>query len=169
MQLPSVDRQPGVRPPGVGLAQSHGPRVVPVPPVNPPAGAREPGVVNNISESALNAQHTPSGEAVFRSVQDPVQRSPIAERPETDWTIKRPQPQKVEDPPPEPISKRLLEFLRSMWRASGSVVEMSQSQSAASHAQNSPLNQNNPNATPGILAKEELTYTPSKIKKNEKL
>jgi hypothetical protein len=35
--------------------------------------------------------------------------------------------------------------------------------------QNAPLNQNNPQATPGVLAKEELTYTPSKIKKNEKL
>ena len=115
-------------------------------------------------EDAL--QQAKASEAVFRSVQDPVQRSPNAERPENDWTIKRPQPQKVEDPPPEPISKRLLEFLRSMWRASGSVVEMSQPQA---QIQNAPLNQNNPQATPGVLAKEELTYTPSKIKKNEKL
>ena len=34
---------------------------------------------------------------------------------------------------------------------------------------NMPPNQNNPHAVPGVLAKEELTYTPSKIKKNEKL
>ena len=53
-----------------------------------------------------------------------------------------------------------------MWRASGSVVEMSQPQALV---QNVPLNQNNPQAAPGVLAKEELTYTPSKIKKNEKL
>jgi hypothetical protein len=164
MQLPSVDSQPGVRPAGASLEPSPGTRVVPVPPVNPPQQVREPGVISNISEEAL--QQAKASEAVFRSVQDPVQRSPDAERPENDWTIKRPQPQKVEDPPPEPISKRMLEFLRSMWRASGSVVEMSQPQD---QFQNAPLNQNNPQATPGVLAKEELTYTPSKIKKNEKL
>ena len=168
MQLPSVDRQPGVRPAGAALEQSPGPRVVPVQPVNPPEQVRQPGVVNNISEGAVQQaqQAQQASEAVFRSVQDPVQRSPDAERPESDWTIKRPQPQKVEDPPPEPISKRLLEFLRSMWRASGSVVDMAQPQA---DAQNAAPNQNNPQATPGVLAKEELTYTPSKIKKNEKL
>lgn len=163
MQLPSIDRQPGVRPSGAGLVQSDGPKVVPVAPVNPPEPVREPGVVANISDNAQKAQ---ASEAVFRSVPDPTQKSPVAERPENDWTIKRPQPQKVEDPPPEPISKRLLEFLRSMWRASGSVVEMSQPQA---QIQNVPPNQNNPNAVPGVLAKEELTYTPSRIKKNEKL
>jgi hypothetical protein len=164
MQLPSIDRQPGVRPAGVGLDAFVGPRVVPVQPVNPPeAVERTPGVVASISEGARKAS---VGEEVFRSVQDPVQKSADAQRPDNDWTIKRPQPQKVEEPPPEPISKRMLEFLRSMWRASGSVVEMSQPQV---QALNVPLNQNNPNAAPGVLAKEELTYTPSKIKKNEKL
>lgn len=164
MQLPSVDRQPGARPAGAGLEPSPGPRVVPVPPVNPPVQVREPGVVSSISQSAI--EQARASESVFRSVQDPVQRSPEAGRPENDWTIKRPQPQKVEDPPPEPISKRMLEFLRSMWRASGSVVEMAQ---PLAQTQNMPLNQNNPQAMPGVLAKEELTYTPSKIKKNEKL
>jgi hypothetical protein len=164
MQLPPVDRQPGVRPAGATLEASPGPRVVPVQPVNPPAPVRQPGVVSTISEDAL--QQAQASEAVFRSVQDPVQRSPNAERPENDWTIKRPQPQKVEDPPPEPISKRLLEFLRSMWRASGSAIEMSQPQA---QIQNVPPNQNNPHAAPGLLAREELTYTHSKIKKNEKL
>lgn len=164
MQLPSVDRQPGARPAGASLEPSPGPRVVPVPPVNPPEQVRQPGVVSNISEDAL--QQAKASESVFRSVQDPVQRSPEAERPESDWTIKRPQPQKVEDPPPEPISKRMLEFLRSMWRASGSVVEIAQPQA---QIQTAPLNQNNPQAMPGVLAKQELIYTHSKIKKNEKL
>jgi len=168
MQLPSVDRQPGARPAGAALEPSPGHRVVPVQPVNPPEHTHQPGVVNNISENAVQKaeQAQKASEAVFRSVQDPVQRSPNAERPENDWTIKRPQPQKVEDPPPEPISKRLLEFLRSMWRASGSVVEMAQPQATG---QNEAPNQNNPQATPGVLAKENLTYTPSKIKKNEKI
>jgi len=163
MQLPSVDRQPGVHPAGAVPLAHAGPKVVPVPPVNPPtATAPQPGVVTSISESAVQAS---VGEAVFRSVPDPVQKGAEAARPETDWTIKRPQPQKVEDPPPEPISKRLLEFLRSMWRASGSVIELAQTQA---QAQNLPLNQNNPQATPGVLAKEDITYTPSKIRKNEK-
>ena len=163
MQLPSVDRQPGARPAGASLPTSNGSRVVPVPPVNPPQAAPLPGVVNNIGE---NAQLGKAGESVYRSVKDPIQKGADAQRPDNDWTIKRPLPQKVEDPPPEPISKRLLEFLRSMWRASGSVVEMSQTQA---QAQNLPPNQNNPHAVPGLLAKEDLTYTPSKIKKNEKL
>jgi len=164
MQLPSVDRQPGARPAGGALEQSAGPKVVPVPPVNPPEpAAAKPGVVASISDDARQAN---AGEQVFRSVKDPVQKSSDAQRPDNDWTIKRPLPQKVEDPPPEPISKRLLEFLRSMWRASGSVVEMSQAQA---QSQNVAPNQNNPHAVPGLLAKEDLTYTPSKIKKNEKL
>ncbi|MBL8338535.1 MAG: hypothetical protein JNM97_17355, partial [Rhodoferax sp.] len=106
MQLPSVDRQPGARPAGAALEPSPGHRVVPVQPVNPPEHTHQPGVVNNISENAVQKaeQAQKASEAVFRSVQDPVQRSPNAERPENDWTIKRPQPQKVEDPPPEPIS-----------------------------------------------------------------
>ena len=163
MQLPSVDRQPGARPAGASLPTSNGSKVVPVAPVNAPQAAALPGVVNNIGE---NAQLGKAGESVYRSVKDPIQKGADAQRPDNDWTIKRPLPQKVEDPPPEPISKRLLEFLRSMWRASGSVVEMSQTQA---QAQNLPPNLNNPHAVPGLLAKEDLTYTPSKIKKNEKL
>ena len=163
MQLPSVDRQPGARPAGASLPTSNGSKVVPVPPVNAPQAAPLPGVVNNIGE---NAQLGKAGESVYRSVKDPIQKGADAQRPDNDWTIKLPLPQKVEDPPPEPISKRLLEFLRSMWRASGNVVEMSQTQA---QAQNLPPNQNNPHAVPGLLAKEDLTYTPSKIKKNEKL
>lgn len=167
MQLPSIDRQPGLRPSGAGPVPSSGSRVVPVAPVNPPAPSQPLGVVSRISDSAVAAN---SSEAIFRSVPDPVQRGAQSERATNDWTIKRPQPQKVEEPPPEPISKRLLEFLRSMWRASGSVVELSQGEAQAlSRSLNAPLNQNNPNATPGVLAKEALTYTPGKIKKNEKL
>ena len=30
------------------------------------------------------------------------------------------------EPPKEPISKQLLEFIQSMWRASGSAVELAQ-------------------------------------------
>ena len=160
MQLPSIDRQPGLRLSGVDSASpSNGHKVIPVPPVNAAASASSPGVVNKI-DSALQS----SVNKVYTGVSDPVQRGSEAATSPKDWTIQRPEPVKTEIPPPEPISKMLLEFLQSMWRASGSAVEIAQAQN-----QSNRVNQNNPNAAPGELARENLTYLPSKIKKNEKL
>jgi len=158
MQLPSVDRQPGVRPAGADLASANAARVVPVPPVNPPAPVEAPGVVNAIGDSP------PPVKVVYTSVSDPAQRGSEAATGPKDWTIKRPEPEKVEHPPPEPISKLLMEFLKSMWRASGSAIEVSQLQN-----QNVQLNQHNPQATPGVVARENLTYTPGKVRKNENI
>ncbi len=161
MQLPSVDRQPGLRLSGVdSVSSTNGQKVIPVPPVNPVAPASTPSVVNKISESAAQTR----ARDVYTSVSDPAKRGSEAATSPKDWTIQRPEPEKVEIPPPEPISKMLLEFLQSMWRASGSAVEIAQAQ-----AQSSQLNQHNPSAAAGELAKENLTYSPSKIKKNEKL
>ena len=156
MQLPSIDRQSGLRPAGADLASSNGQKVIPVAPVNPPvtvnpqAGPAQPGVVNMIGEGASLAS---TNSAVYQqSVPDPIRRGGETSADARDWTIQHPEPEKVEDPPPVPISQLMLEFLQSMWRASGTVVEVAQAQS-----QNLNLN---PNATPGQLAKEELTYTP---------
>ncbi len=160
MQLPSVDRQANSRPAGADLVSSNGNKVVPVAPVNPPASSSSPGVVNKISEAAAQV----NAGKVYKSVSDPAQPGSEAATGPKDWTIHRPEPEKVEIPPPEPISKMLLEFVQSMWRASGSAIEIAQAQN-----QNLQINQNNPDATPGQLAKEDLTYSPSKIKKNEKL
>ncbi len=160
MQLPSVDRQPGLRPAGADLVSANGPKVIPVPPVNPSVSANLPGVVNQIGENAAATNANP----VYSSVSDPAQRGSEAATSPKDWTIKRPAQEQVEDPPPEPISKMLLEFLKSMWRASGGAIELAQLQS-----QNQRLDQNNPAASPGQLAREDLTYSPSKIRKNEKL
>lgn len=160
MQLPSVDRQPGLRPAGADLLSATGQKVTPVPPVNPPAPVADVGVVNKIGEGV--GPNRP--EAVYTSVSDPARRGSEAATSPKDWTIKRPEPEKVEVPPPKPIATLLLEYLQSVWRASGNAVEIAQAQNQSQH-----LNQNNPNASPGQLAKEELTYAPSKIKKNEKL
>jgi hypothetical protein len=160
MQLPSVDRQPGLRQSGADLVSSNGQKVIPVPPVNPAVAAHTPGVVNQISDAAAQA----SASRVYSSVSDPAQRGSEAATSPKDWTIHRPEPEKVEVPPPEPISKMLLEFVQSMWRASGSAVEIAQAQN-----QNAQVNHNNPIAAAGELAKENLTYSPSKIKKNESL
>ena len=162
MQLPSVDRQPGLRLAGANVASSNGHKVIPVPPVNPAVQAHAPGVVNNIGDSAALA--STSANPVYTSVSDPAQRGSEAATSPKDWTIQRPEPEKVQIPPPEPISKMLLEFVQSMWRASGSAVEIAQAQN-----QNAQVNRNNPVAAAGELAKENLTYAPSKIKKNESL
>lgn len=153
MQLPSVDRQPGMRPAGADLA-SAATKVVPVAPVNPPVTSEaqppQPGVVNRIGEVK------PLSEVVYTSVSDPAQRGSEAHTGSKDWTIQRPEPEQVEEPPPEPISKMLMDFLKSMWRASGSAVEMAQAQV-----------QQPPAVAMGQAASENITYSPSKIKKNE--
>ena len=157
MQLPSVDRQTGLRPAGADLVSSNGQKVVPVPPVNPSTPAPAQGVVDKISAAAKS-------EAVYKTVSDPATKGSEAATGSKDWTITRPEAEPVKDPPPEPISKMLLAFLQSMWRASGSAIEIAQAQN-----QSLQVNQNNPNATPGLLAKQDLTYAPSKIKKNESI
>lgn len=173
MQLPSVDRQPGLRPAGADPVSATAAKVIPVPPVNPAvtvnpaatvnpanqaATAVSPGVVNKIGEGAKTEN------SVYTSVPDPLRRGTESATIPKDWTIKRPEPEKVEDPPPVPISQLLLEFLQAIWRASGGAIEPAQNPN-----QNLLLNQHNPNARAGDLVKEDLTYAPSKIKKNEAL
>jgi hypothetical protein len=62
------------------------------------------------------------------------------------------------------MHQMLLDFIKSMWQASGMAVEVSQAQK-----QNVLTTTPNPNMAPGEIAKENLTYTPSKIKKTENI
>lgn len=71
-------------------------------------------------------------ESMERLGQGAVPKTPdapsAAESPNRDWTeteLKAEDPEPPE-PPPEPIAKQLLEFLQSMWRASGSVIDVAQ-------------------------------------------
>jgi hypothetical protein len=168
MQLPSVDRQPGTRPAGVDLVSSNGQKVIPVAPVNPPVVAspvvtpESTGVVNKIGESA--ATENPVYNAVHQSVPDPIRRGNESAADPQDWTIKRPEPEQVEEPPPVPMHQVLLDFIKSMWQASGMAVEVAQTQK-----QNTQLNPANPTIAPGEIARENLTYQPSKIKKTENI
>ena len=159
MQLPSVDRQPGLA--SADLALPGAGRVIPVAPVNPVLPINPPGVVNRIGNPAASIGAEP---LTYSSVSDPIRVAPEAATSPRDWTIVQPKPEKVELPPPVPLSKQLLDFLQAVWRASASAVEIAQ-------AQNQPLQsmQTNRDASPGRLAKEELTYTSSKIRKNEQL
>lgn len=163
MQLPSVDRTPTVRP----AAESASPaanRVNAVAPVNPlttgviPVEA-SPSVINMVNP-ALKTE----GEPVYTSVSDPGRPGSEAATAPKDWTIRRPAPEKVEDPPPKPMSQILMDHLRTVWTASASAIHLEQAKDKLEQ----PL-QVNPASVPGTLAKEVLTYEPSKIKKNEKL
>jgi len=168
MQLPSVDRQPGARPAGVDLVSSNGNKVIPVAPVNPPvvptpsAVANPVGVVNKIGETAPT--ENPVYNSFHQSVPDPIRRGRETAAEPNDWTIKRPEPEKVEEPPPVPLHQLLLDFIKSMWQASGMAVEVAQAQK-----QNTQLNPANPNIAAGEIARENLTYQPSKIKKSENI
>lgn len=95
-------------------------------------------------------------ESMERLGQGAVPRTPdvpsAPETPNRDWTdaavnadIPKP-PEPPPPPPPEPISKQLLEFFQSMWRASGSVVDIAQdiekpaqAERLAQQARNEPL------------------------------
>ena len=70
-----------------------------------------------------------------------------------DWTEvkKKDTVEEPPEPPPEPIYKQLLEFIQSMWRASGSAVEMAQDinkvtlqERLAQQVKNEPLTYSDP-------------------------
>ena len=109
MQLPSIDRNPNVRPAGADLASSGAHRVIPVAPVNPsvsvsPAVEPSPGVVDLVNP-ALKPQESQAAKVVLS---EPTRRGAEEATAPQDWTIHRPKPEKVEDPPPKPISQVLI-------------------------------------------------------------
>jgi hypothetical protein len=146
--------------------------VIPVAPVNPgvepsPPLEPTPGVVNHVNPAlqAAQARALPNeGEANFTSVPDPVKQSASSQRLSHDWTIHRPSPEKVENPPPKPISQVLMDHLKSMWTASASAVQVEQVSNQLTRP--APVQ---PNQIAGDLAKQVLTYQPTPIKKNQKI
>ncbi len=144
--------------------------MIPVAPVNPSAHnsapveatdtSNSPSVINKINP-ALQANE---GEPVYTSVSDPARRGSEAATSPKDWTIHRPAPEKVEDPPPKPMYQLLMEHIKSMWTAGASAIQIEQVGN-----QLTPPLQVPPTEAPGTLAKEVLVYQPSKIAKNEKL
>jgi hypothetical protein len=179
MQLPTIDRTPNMRPAGADLVSSGANRVIPIAPVNPSVNvspAAQPGqsagpsaidLVNpalKIGAAVQPATAPPTeGEPVYTSVPDPTRRVEAATAPH-DWTIHRPAPEKVEDPPPKPLSQVLMDHLRTMWTASASAIQIEQVKNQVTPAE--PLI---PTQVPGDLAKEVLTYVPAKIKKTENI
>lgn len=146
--------------------------VIPVAPVNPSVEASPPleptpSVVNHVNPAlhTMGMQRQPNdGETTYTSMPDPISRGASAQQSPQDWTLRRPAAEKPQDPPPKPISKVLLEHLKSMWNASASAVTVEQvNQTLTREVPTTPTQ------IPGELTKQTLVYQPSKIQKNEKL
>lgn len=165
MQLPSIDRNPNVRPAGADLASTGANRVIPVAPVNPSVSASPPlesppSVINKVNSTPKPNE----GEPVYTSVSDPATRGSEAATSNKDWTIHRPVQEKVEDPPPKPISQVLIDHLRTMWTAGASAIQVEQVKN-----QLTPPSALSPSDTPGDLAKQVLVYTANQVKKTENI
>jgi hypothetical protein len=163
MSQPSIDRIQSVRPVAVEAAALSTGRVVPVVPVNSPQQADAPAEVQPSVINKINTgDKSNSGEGVYSSVSDPA-RQKLDDAVPKDWTIKRPEPEKVQNPPPEPLSKVLLDQIKSLWQASASAVQV----------QEQVKNQIDPTkasatVAAGVIATEVYTYSPTKINKTDK-
>ena len=166
MQLPPIDRSSTSRPVGADAATLAAVRVIPVSPVNPAASANAnppatPGVVNLVGKSPK----LEAGEGVYTSVADPTRRG-VQDNTPKDWTIHRPAPEKVEDPPPIPISKVLMDHLETLWAASASAVQVQQQ---VKNQMDVSQTQTGSSIQPSSAAIQAVTLAPGKVNKNEKI
>jgi len=168
MQLPSIDRNPNVRPTSADLASSGVSKMIPVAPVNPPVNLNtqvqpaQPSVVNMVNPALRPSNH---GEPVYARAADPAISGSADVTAPKDWTIHRPEPEKVENPPPKPMSQLLMEHIRSMWNASANAVQVEQVSNQL--VDPSPLAVS---ARNGGVAEQMLVYTPpNKVRKNEEI
>jgi hypothetical protein len=163
MTQPSSDRIQSVRPVAEQAAALSTGRVLPVVPVNTPQRVDAPTAVSPSVINMINTGDKPnSGEGVYSSVADPARQNTEQATPK-DWTIQRPEPEKVQTPPPEPLSKMLIDHIKAIWQASASAVQV----------QEQVKNQIDPakaaaTVVPGVISSEVYTYSPSKIKKTDK-
>jgi hypothetical protein len=164
MTQSSIERIQSVRPLAEQAAALSTGRVLPVVPVNVPQQADAPAVVSPSVINMINTGDKPnSGEGVYSSVADPVRQS-LEQATPKDWTVKQPDPVKTESPPPEPLSKILIDHVKSLWQASASAVQV----------QEQVKNQIDPSkavaatVASGAISSEVYTYSPTKINKTEK-
>lgn len=110
MQMPPVDRSPAWRPQGADLYSTGASGAPPVRPINAPNPVES---VDRLGQGAV--------------VREPDKPS-APDATNRDWTEvkKKDTVEEPPEPPKEPIYKQLLELIQSMWRASGSAVEMAQ-------------------------------------------
>lgn len=128
------------------------------------AGASAAAQSVNAAEESKNAGNSLQSESpetaakaakLLAAGKEPGPNQPTAadDEPSTDWTVApKAAEKKPENPPPEPMSKKLLDFLQALWRAGGNAVDVAQEA-------NKTLN-------PDKLADGPLTYEdPSAVKK----
>lgn len=164
MPLPPIERTPNLRPLAAEMASLATGKVLPVAPVNPARQVAapeelQPSVINMINQTDKKG----AGESVYSSVADPVKKGAQNDPPSRDWTLHRPKPEKVEDPPPEPVSKILMDHLKSLWLASASAVQVQKELKDELE-----LSQRGASQVNGVVATDELTYQPTKINPTEK-
>lgn len=172
MQLPTVERTTNLRPTGADMAVPAAAKVMPVAPVNPPVAASQPqaSVVNEINPEV---QAKASAEAAAQVSQpDPLQGGAKADTSHKDWTQAAPKPKQQEEQPKEPLTQMLIDHVKTLWQLSARAVDLmahaNQHQNPVQVQNTSESRNQMPSAVPGILAKESLTYSPSKIPKMEK-
>jgi hypothetical protein len=166
MQLPTIERNPNVRPDSADLASAAAHRVIPVAPVNPPVSSVKPAEPSpSVIDMVNPALKSTVGQPQKVEVAEPTSQRRVEDATAPrDWTIHRQAPEKVEDPPPKPLSQVLLDHLKTVWTAGASAIQIEQVKNQLTTP--TPLN---PSDAPGMLAKEALVYTPSKINKTEDL
>ena len=136
MQLPPVDRSTSWRPQGADLYSTGASGAVPVRPIN---AANPVESMDRLGEGAIvKTPEKPS---------DPDQAN-------RDWTEALAKKELKAEPEPAkepPLYKMMLEFIQSMWRASGSAIEMAQdvnkttlAERMAQQAKNEPLTYSDP-------------------------
>ena len=136
MQLPPVDRSTSWRPQGADLYSTGASGAVPVRPIN---AANPVESMDRLGEGAI--------------VKTPEKPSDM-DQANRDWTegAEKKELQAPPEPPKEPqLYKVMIEFIQSMWRASGTAIEMAQNvnqttlaERVAQQAKNEPLTYSDP-------------------------
>lgn len=117
-----------------------------------------PSVINLVQPTGKPGSNDP----VYSNVADPMRRvlDPPAEP--QDWTLQKPALDKVEKPAAEPLSKVLMEHIKSMWTASADAVKVDPAKKPVETESVEPASKMK------VLAADALTYSPGKITKPEK-
>ena len=169
MQLPSIERNPNLRPASAEVVSSGANRVIPVAPVNPSVSVTTaaleptPSVINMVKPPAPPAA---PNDPVYTNPVDPMVRSAETNKVAKDWTIHHPEKaqKKEEIPPPPPLSQVLMDHLRTVWTASASAIQVEQVSNTLTDPRHvTPLNQ------PGELAKQSTVFKPDEVKKTENI
>ena len=135
MQMPPVDRSPSWRPQGADLYSTGASGAPPVRPINAPNPVES---MDRLGEGAVVREpDKPSAPATANRAGTGVKKKETVEEPP--------------EPPKEPIYKQLLELIQSMWRASGTAVEVAQDinkmtlqERMAQQGKNEPLTYSDP-------------------------